>query len=125
MLSSQVYNECYFVHLEKFRCARGVLAICCCEEDLEPFLGNFNLDIKGSENEKVISLREAASLVNPKNEFHSSCNCKSKCVNKRCLCKKRGFSCSSKCHGGNSCSNQLYSPAKCSVSFSDFTLIAS
>ena len=27
--------------------------------------------------------------------------------------QKRGCSCSLKCHGGNSCSNQLYSPAKC------------
>ena len=54
-----------------------------------------------------ISLREAAQLMNPKNDFKcASCNCQSGCSAKRCYCKCNNTKCLSKCHGGKSCSNQ-------------------
>ena len=54
----------------------------------------------------MLSLREAAHLLNPQNEFQSSCcNCKTGCTSKRCICRKKGAICSSKCHGGCKCNN--------------------
>ena len=70
------------------------------------------LQAEGWEEDPVISLREAAQLLNPKNEFHSSsCNCKSGCSSKCCICRQKGATCSSKCHGGKSCKNQPLSPS--------------
>ena len=54
----------------------------------------------------MLSLQEAAHLLNPQNEFQSSCcNCKTGCTSKRCICRKKGAVCSSKFHGGRKCNN--------------------
>ena len=67
--------------LQSYRCAHGVLKVCYGEGDLEPFHGGVNLTAEGWEKDKTISLREAALLSNPLNEFQSSlCNCKSDCT---------------------------------------------
>ena len=59
------------------------------------------------------TLHEAARLANPLNEFHDgTCKCKSKCTTNKCPCKKEGAPCSSKCHGGQKCSNNSQ-PPKC------------
>lgn len=34
------------------------------------------------------------------------CVCKKGCVTKRCLCKKNGYLCNSKCHDSLSCNNK-------------------
>ena len=82
------------------------------EGDLEPFSGELSLHVEGWQKDKVLSLREAAQLLNPLNEFQSSCcNCKSGCQNKRCVCRQKGSACGSKCHGGHSCSNTAKSPS--------------
>ena len=109
------------------RCAHSILKVCYGEGDLEPFQGGVNLTAEGWENDKVISLREAAILSNPLNEFQSSmCNCKSDCATGklhvaysmqvqfyllqllatigRCVCIKNGGQCSSNTE--RNCSNQ-------------------
>ena len=93
-------------HLYRLRCQHGVLKVCYGEGDLEPFQGGLDLMVKGWQDERVLSLREAAHLLNPQNEFQSSCcNCKTGCTTQRCICQKKGATCSSKCHGGRKCSN--------------------
>lgn len=88
------------------RCEHGVLKDCYGEGDLEAYTGRLNLSVDGWEASPVLSLREAARLLNPHNEFQGgSCNCKSGCKNQRCACKQKGATCSTKCHGGTSCSN--------------------
>ena len=134
LVSSQVCKCFILLHFVSttyisHRCAHSILKVCYGEGDLEPFQGGVNLTAEGWENDKVISLREAAILSNPLNEFQSSmCNCKSDCATGklhvaysmqvqfyllqllatigRCICRKNGGQCSSKCHGGRNCSNQ-------------------
>ena len=92
--------------LYRLRCADGVLKSCCSEGELEPFPGQLNIPMDGWEEAPVLSLREAAKLFNPMNEFHGSiCHCKSKCGTQRCACRQKGVPCSSKCHGGEPCLN--------------------
>ncbi len=89
-----------------YRCQHGVLKICYGEGDLEPFKGELDLTVNGWQDERVLSLREAAHLLNPQNDFQSSCcNCKTGCSSQRCVCRKKGATCSSKCHGGRKCNN--------------------
>ncbi len=79
---------------------------CYGEGDLELFGGKLNLQVDGWKAMPVLSLREAARLLNPLNEFQGgSCKCKSGCKNRQCACKQKGATCSTKCHGGTSCSN--------------------
>ena len=97
--------------LYRLRCADGVLKLCCSEGELEPFEGQLNISMEGWEQAPVLSLREAAKLFNPNNEFHSSiCHCKTKCGTQRCACRLKGVPCSSKCHGGKPCVNCHTSP---------------
>ena len=88
--------------------------------DLECFEGFLALEVNGWENDEYtcISLREAAQLMNPKNDFKcASCNCQSGCSTKRCYCKRNNTKSLSKCHGGKSCSNQ---PSEFEQDFEDY-----
>ena len=52
--------------------------------------------MKGWQNEQVRSLRESAHLLNPQNDFQSSCcNCKTGCTTQHCVCRKKEATCSS------------------------------
>ena len=94
------------MHSFSCRCEHGVLKTCYGEGDLEPFQGKLDLAVEGWKEKRVLSLREAAHLLNPKNEFQSSCcNCKTGCTSQRCICRKKGATCSSKCHGGHKCNS--------------------
>ena len=74
---------------------------------MELFTGKLNLTTKGWKNALTISLRAAAKLSNPQNEFHGGiCTCKTGCKSMRCTCKRKGAICSNRCHIGTSCSNQ-------------------
>ncbi len=104
MLKARVFLSASFKFY--FRCKHGVLSICYGEGDLEPFSGKLQLSTDGWKSAPVLSLREAARLLNPQNEFQGgSCKCKSECKTLKCACRKKGSICSSKCHGGRSCSN--------------------
>ena len=99
------------IHL--FRCEHGVLRACFGEGGLELYCGTISLSTDNWENDTVLSLHEAARLANPLNEFHGgTCKCKSKCTTNKCPCTKKGAPCSSKCHGGQKCSNNSQ-PPKC------------
>jgi hypothetical protein len=87
-----------------------VLAVCYGESDLEPYYGNYDLDVVEWQNDKVISLREAAHLFHSHNLQQATiCSCKSECHNNKCLCVRSGNSCLSKCHGGKRCNNNASS----------------
>ena len=84
-----------------------MLKVCYGEGDLELYEGHIDLTVDKWKSAPLISLREAASRSNPKNEFVASrCGCKTKCATASCSCKSRGVSCNSKCHKGLACSNQ-------------------
>jgi len=59
-----------------------------------------------SEDLSVITLREAAKRFNSRENEVSVCKCKSGCNTNRCKCFKSNVKCSTRCHGGNQCSNQ-------------------
>lgn len=90
----------------KYRCEYGVLDHCFGESDLELFSGKLNLSVEGWEQSARVSLRVAAMQLNPRNAFHGGiCNCKSRCKTKKCSCRQKGVSCTSKCHQGRMCEN--------------------
>ena len=85
-----------------------MLRSCFGEGDLELYEGKLDLDAHGWKTMPVISLREASSLANPKNDFTAGrCSCKSGCKKCLCSCRKRGAPCTSKCHSGRTCFNQI------------------
>ena len=59
-----------------------------------------------SEDLSVITLREAAKRFNSRENEVSVCKCKSGCNTNRCKCFKSNVKCSTRCHGGNQCTNQ-------------------
>ena len=70
--------------------------------DLQHFSENMQWD-----HTKVLSLREAARMMNPKNKFlKTSCRCTGTCANKRCPCRQNEISCSTHCHPLSTCTNQ-------------------
>lgn len=100
--------------LYRLRCCYGVLKTCYGEGDLECYDGMLPLEVNGWKNDKVISLREAAQLVNPKNDLKcGSRNCQSGCNSKRCYCTRINTKCLSKCHGGKTCADQLAESEQC------------
>ena len=93
------------------RSSFGVLKTCFGEGDLELYRGSLPLTVEGWKKDPVLSLREAAKMLNPLNEFQvGRCNCKGSCRDQRCACRKRGSPCTSKCHQGTACSNCPPSP---------------
>ena len=65
--------------------------------DLEEILSNWR-DVRGR-----ISVRAAMAAISPVGgQGHIHCNCKGKCVQKSCKCRKQGLLCNSRCHKTNS-----------------------
>ena len=63
------------------------------------------VDVNGWESDDTLTLREAARRFNNRETEVAVCQCKSKCLTKRCKCFKEGLKCTSRCHSGNSCNN--------------------
>ena len=73
---------------------------------MELYSGKLELIVEGWQSAPLLSLREAARLLNPHNAFHgSTCNCKSGCTGRKCTCRQKSAPCSSKCHHGTACEN--------------------
>ena len=94
------------------RCAQGVLKSCYQESDLELYPGssssNDALKVKGWKDKKLISLREASKRQNPCNKFYGdNCSCQKGCSSRRCGCVIKGKPCTSHCHGGRPCQNEV------------------
>ena len=86
----------------------GVLRTCSHASNLEPFAGTYSIPTSGWQNEKKITLREAARLQSPWNTFTKNrCKCKpGTCNSRRCHCKKTAIECSTHCHKGEACCNK-------------------
>lgn len=55
----------------------------------------------------TISLRTANSLASVVGgQGFVRCTCNKKCINKRCVCKKKGVICNSRCHNSTNCTNK-------------------
>ena len=77
--------------------------------ELERYSSHSSYILEGSNDDKWLSLREAAKLQDPWNRFvDNNCTCKTGCSTMRCRCFKRGLSCSTHCHSGKACSNQKH-----------------
>ena len=64
-------------------------------------------DVTAKAEGKLISLREAASNNSVSgSQGYKKCNCKAKCVSKKCACRANGQLCNSKCHSSLPCSNK-------------------
>jgi hypothetical protein len=69
------------------------------------------LDIGSINNENELSLRQAVSSVSLcDGQGFTQCGCcttgNTRCNTKRCLCKKSGLLCNSRCHSNITCSNK-------------------
>ncbi len=78
----------------------GILNNCVRASDLEKYHGNVDFDYKLITNK--ISLRECARKFSNRSEdlgdVEISCNCKTKCDNRRCSCFAKQIKCNSHCH---------------------------
>ena len=82
------------VHICICRCEYGVLKKCYGEGDMELYSGKLELIVEGWQSAPLLSLREAARLLNPHNAFHgSTCNCKSGCTGRKCTCRQKSAPC--------------------------------
>ncbi len=64
-----------------YRSKHGVLKNCYGEGDMELYEGKLDLSVDGWQSSPVLSLREAAALLNPKNVFQAGrCNCQLGCT---------------------------------------------
>ena len=73
---------------------------------MELYSGKMDLAVEGWLSSPLVSLREAARLLNPQNAFQGGiCNCKSGCKGKMCICQQKNALCSTKCHSGIVCKN--------------------
>ena len=88
----------------KIRTQFGVLTTQYRTDELEKCAVKF-VEVNGWESDDLLTLREAARRFNNRETEVSVCNCKSKCLTKRCKCFKVGVKCTSRCHNGYSCSN--------------------
>ena len=84
---------CYYVHylvnalyyVFKFRCQHGVLNVCYTAGELEKFNGSVVCTEENWQNQRFISLREAARKQAPWNHFVSNaCKCTTGCLNRKC-----------------------------------------
>eukprot|EP00731_Ephydatia_muelleri_P032771 Em0024g315a len=92
--------------LYRLRCQDGVLNVCYTAGELEKFNGSVVCTEKKWQNQRFISLREAARKQAPWNHFVSNaCKCKTGCLNRKCQCVRKNISCSTYCHKSASCSN--------------------
>lgn len=99
--------------LSVHRCDHGILKNLYSSGELEPYSGHLNCSFDDWENEKWLSLREAAKLQSPWNLFTENvCKCKTGCFNMKCRCVQKGISCSSHCHSGKNCCNKKYDNEK-------------
>lgn len=64
------------------------------------------VEVEGCDNDKEITLREAARKFNKRSDEVAVCKCKSGCKSKKCTCFKHGVDCTTRCHHGLSCSNK-------------------
>eukprot|EP00731_Ephydatia_muelleri_P000988 Em0001g988a len=92
--------------LYRLRCQHGVLNVCYTAGELEKFNGSVVCTEENWQNQRFISLREAARKQAPWNHFVSNaCKCKTGCLNRKCQCVRKNISCSTYCHKSASCSN--------------------
>ncbi|XP_065909687.1 uncharacterized protein [Dysidea avara] len=61
----------------------------------------------GWEDDPTIALRSAAKKFNRRKTDVSHCNCKSGCVNGKCVCFKSKVKCTTYCHKGTRCKNSV------------------
>ena len=69
----------------RLRCKSGVLNKCYSACDLELFVGNYNLSVKGWERSTRVSLRAASKESTPWSAFSKNkCKCTAGCSTQRC-----------------------------------------
>ena len=57
--------------------------------------------------EEEVTVREAANKQSMSGGHgYLRCSCTTKCVSKRCKCRRMGHLCNSRCHGSNPCENK-------------------
>ena len=81
-------------------CAHGVLNSCYQPCNMESISSNFT-ELDNIPNNRI-SLTEAARLQSSAVIQGSVCHCKSNCNTNRCLCKRSGIGCGSRCHPSQS-----------------------
>ena len=93
----------------RLRCAQGVLKFCYEESDLELYPGSSSsiaaLKVKGWKDEKLITLCKTSKRQNPCNKFYGdNCSCQKGAA---MCCVIIGKPCTSHCHGGRPCQNEV------------------
>ncbi|KAL0860688.1 hypothetical protein ABMA27_010030 [Loxostege sticticalis] len=63
-----------------------------------------DIDIVPPEKKTLRQISNAQSTT--EGQGYKRCHCKTKCGNRKCLCKAAGILCNSKCHSSLSCSNK-------------------
>ena len=64
------------------------------------------ISIDDVRQDKIISLRSAATNSSGKIQGYTRCQCSRHCGTNACLCRKRQLLCNSKCHKSSSCRNK-------------------
>ena len=103
------------VYINFCRSEYGVIDKCYGEGDLELYNSKLNLSVERWETLPLLSVRQAARLLNRQNSFQGGiCNCKLGCKSHKCACHQKGAICSTKCHQGSLCSNCPQTDRPCS-----------
>ena len=85
----------------KLACQYGTIAGYFSTSELIPFPGKVQIE----NEDKEITLREAARQHSASKEMTIFCKCKTFCESKRCPCRRNDRICYTRCHSGNGCKN--------------------
>ncbi|XP_043464212.1 uncharacterized protein LOC122503410 [Leptopilina heterotoma] len=92
--------------LHRIGTRQGIINRLYCRSEFDKCKASF-IDEQDVPQDETISLRSIATQEsNTNGQGFTRCHCQTSCKTKRCLCRKKGLLCNSKCHSSSTCCNK-------------------